>query len=142
MHLCKHFKIGIGSFVDILQIDIEKLAKQHKVTITERDKFVKKRKALTIETNKVEKWLKDKGLEIYASGFYELGYVNIARICNEMQATEIKAVIQKKDGSFSDYQSLLTALNELKNDSNIWLIVSVFYFILSSASYIFKLLRK
>ena len=112
------------------------------MSFEQRITFVNKLNELRTRSLKLATWLESKGLEKYRLGFYKLGYIDLESIQEKMQRFEIKDVTSNMDGSFADYQLLVQAVEELKNGSNGWMIVSVFYFFFHAFMFLFKWLCK
>ncbi len=132
------FTLGITSFDKILQLDASNFVEQNKLSFEKRNSFIDKLNELRTKSLKLAEWLESKGLKRYTLGFYKLGYVDLESIREKMQRFQIKDVISSMDGSFADYQQLVQAVEELKDDSNGWMIVSVFYFFFRGFMFILK----
>lgn len=134
--------LGITSFDQLLMLEPRDFVEQNKLSFEQREIFASKLNELKTNSFKLKKWLQSKSLEEYISGFYKLGYTDLDSVRERMLRFEIKDVISRMDGSFSDYQLLVEAVDELKEGSNGWIIVSVFYFFFHALMFLFKWIRK
>ncbi|CAB3984927.1 apoptosis-resistant E3 ubiquitin ligase 1-like [Paramuricea clavata] len=128
----------ITSFDKFLQLDATNFVEQNQMSFEQRISFINKLNELRTGSLKLATWLESKGLEKYCLGFYKLGYIDLESIQEKMQRFEIKDVTSNMDGSFADYQLLVQAVEELKDGSNGWMIVSVFYFFFHAFMFLFK----
>lgn len=123
-------------------MDVGKFVEQNRLSFKQRNNFIHKLNELRSENLKLTKWLENKGLKKYVYGFHKLGYIDLESVQNKMLRFEIKDIISHVDGSFTDYQLLVEAVDDLKNGSQRWMIVSVFYFLFRAFLFVFKWLRK
>ena len=123
-------------------MDASNFVEQNRLNFKQRNNFIHKLNELRNENLKLINWLESKGLEKYVSGFYKLGYIDLESVQNKMLKFEIKDVISYMDGPFPDYQLLVEAVDDLKNGSQRWMIVSVLYFLFRAFLFVFKWLRK
>ena len=126
----------------ILQLDVQNFVEQNNLSFKRRKIFVNKLIELRTRSLELTKWLDSKGLKRYSSGFHKLGYIELESVRERMQRLEIKDVINSMDGSFADYQLLVEAVQELKNASNSWMIVTVFFFFFNIIMFVLKWLCK
>ena len=133
---------AVTSFDKLLQLDVSYFVEHNRLSNEKRNVFITKLNDLRSKNVKLKEWLKSKGLEKYISGFYRLGYIDLESVQTKMLRFDIKDIITTVGGSFTDYQLLIQAVEELKDGTNRWIIISILYIFFRVATFLFKWLCK
>lgn len=140
--VCFFICVGVNSVAEFLSVDLEEILQSNQLNSKEKWFFTKKFKAIKMANNNLISWLKSNGLEKYINGFYKLGYTDIESVKERMDKAEVNKIIASFEGSLAEYELLIQALMELKENSDGWIVVQVIFFVFQIFMFLSKWICK